>query len=273
MQTNFTSFTNRRHFLVSGMAGLLGVIGAADASAQQETAAAGQAAPRPKNPAMAEVPDVPGLPRVLLIGDSISMGYTVPVREKLAGRANVHRPLENCADSGHGIARMDAWLGAGPWDVIHFNFGLHDMKYLDAQGKYVPPDQGKQVATPEVYAENLRRIVLRLKKTGAGLIFATTTPVPSGSMGRVENDDRIYNKAALRVMKATGVVVNDIGGYVQRLQAKLPPVPPRVEGNRASLRPGDIQLPNNVHFTDDGSRQLADLVAAQILKLLPSRKP
>ena len=36
---------------------------------------------QPPNPAFTEVPDTPGLPRVLLIGDSISIGYTLPVRE------------------------------------------------------------------------------------------------------------------------------------------------------------------------------------------------
>ena len=50
----------------------------------------------PKKGAMAPVEDIAGLPRVLLIGDSISIGYTVPVREILKGKANVHRPLTNC---------------------------------------------------------------------------------------------------------------------------------------------------------------------------------
>ena len=38
------------------------------------------------------IQDNPALPRVLLIGDSISIGYTLPVRELLDGRANLHRP-------------------------------------------------------------------------------------------------------------------------------------------------------------------------------------
>ncbi len=45
----------------------------------------------PKNPAVRPIKDVPGLPRVLLIGDSISIGYTLQVRELLKGKANVHR--------------------------------------------------------------------------------------------------------------------------------------------------------------------------------------
>ena len=45
---------------------------------------------KPVNPALVDVQDVPGQPRVLLIGDSISMGYTLLVRDKLKNRANVH---------------------------------------------------------------------------------------------------------------------------------------------------------------------------------------
>ena len=105
------------------------------------------AAPAGSEKALAPVADVPGLPRVLILGDSISIGYMVGVRERLQGRANVHRPAENCGETARGVASLDKWLGGGKWDVIHFNFGLHDVKYLDAAGKYVTPDQGKQVAT------------------------------------------------------------------------------------------------------------------------------
>jgi acyl-CoA thioesterase-1 len=188
---------------------------------------------------------------VLLIGDSISMGYTLPVRARLQGKANVHRPAENCGETARGLKSLDKWLGDGKWDVIHFNFGLHDVKYLDAAGKYVPPDQGKQVASVADYEKNLRTIVARLKLTGAKLIFATTTPVPSGSAGRVEHDEVRYNEAAIRVMKELGVAVDDLHAVVAPQQEK-------------------IQLPHNVHFTPDGYEKLADAVVGKIVAALPS---
>jgi len=80
--------------------------------------------------ALAPIEDVAGLPRVLLIGDSISIGYTVPTRALLKGKANVHRPPTNCSSTGYGLTMLDAWLGAKKWDVIHFNFGLHDAHRL-----------------------------------------------------------------------------------------------------------------------------------------------
>jgi acyl-CoA thioesterase-1 len=215
-------------------------------------------APAPKAPAtkapepsFAAVTDVAGLPRVLLIGDSISMGYTLPVRASLQGKANVHRPAENCGDSGRGLKSLDKWLGAEKWDVIHFNFGLHDLKYLDAAGKYVTPDKGKQVASVPDYEAHLRTLVARLKQTGAKLIFATTTQVPSGSQGRVEHDEIAYNTAAVRVMKELGVAVDDLHAVVAPQQAK-------------------IQLPHNVHFTPEGYDALAAVVTGTIVAALPS---
>ncbi len=210
------------------------------------------AAPAGSEKALAAVPDVPGLPRVLILGDSISIGYMVGVRERLQGQANVHRPSENCGETARGVASLDKWLGEKKWDVIHFNFGLHDVKYLDAAGKYVTPDKGRQVATLAEYEANLRAIVARLNKTGAKLIFATTTPVPAKSSGRVENDEVRYNEVAVRVMKGLGVAIDDLHAFVKPRQAR-------------------IQRPNNVHFTDAGSAELAEVVAASIKTALPVR--
>lgn len=207
-------------------------------------------APKAPNPSLAPISDVAGLPRVLLLGDSISIGYTLPTRARLAGQANVHRPAENCSDSGKGVRTLDKWLGTGKWDVIHFNFGLHDVKYLDEKGTLVSPEKGQQVASVAEYEKNLRTLVASLKQTGAKLIFATTTPVPAGSAGRVEHSEIPYNAAAIRVMKENGVAVDDLHAFVVARQDK-------------------IQLPKNVHFTSDGSEQLADTVVASIAPWLP----
>ena len=82
-----------------------------------------KAATAAKEPSFEPVTDEPKLPRVLLIGDSISMGYTVPVRNLLKGKANVHRVLENGGPTTNGLAKLQTWLGKGKWDVIHFNWG------------------------------------------------------------------------------------------------------------------------------------------------------
>jgi acyl-CoA thioesterase-1 len=196
-------------------------------------------------PALLPVDDVPGLPRVLLIGDSISIGYTREVRQRLAGRANVHRPPVNCGPTVLGLEQLERWLGSGHWDVIHFNFGLHDLKYMDDKGTYiVPGPHDRPLASPEEYAANLRKIVARLKGTGARLIFANSTPVPAGTVGRVAGSEQAYNVAAEQVMRDAGVPVDDLHALVTQHPA--------------------LQLPHNVHFTREGCEALADQVAAVV---------
>jgi len=215
------------------------------------TADAGAKKPRKRrlNPAMAPVEDKQGLPRVLLIGDSISIGYTVPTRKALEGKANVHRPQANCGPTTRGLQAIDQWLGDGKWDVIHFNWGLHDLKYISAKGGLTDVDKGKQQVPIGQYEANLEKLVLRLKKTGAKLIWASTTPVPEGAKGRVPGDEVKYNAVAKKVMERHGVALNDLYAFAK----------PRLK---------DIQLPANVHFTPEGSQALAEQVAKSILKAL-----
>src|SRR5436190_23849583 len=68
------------------------------------------------NPILAPIKDVPGLPRVLIIGDSISMGYTGPVRALLKDKANVHRIPANGGPTKSGTSHIAEWLGDGKWD-------------------------------------------------------------------------------------------------------------------------------------------------------------
>jgi lysophospholipase L1-like esterase len=195
------------------------------------------------DPAMQPVTDKPGLPRVLLIGDSISIGYTVPVRNLLEGKANVHRVLTNCGPTTTGVEHLEEWLGSAHWDAIHFNFGLHDLKIM--------PNQRQQVSLAD-YEANLEKIVSRLEKTGAKLIFATTTPAPHSEKlnpKRMPEDVVAYNKVALKVMSAHRIEIDDLYNFAQ----------PRLD---------QIQHPDDVHFTDAGSDALAEQVVASILKAL-----
>jgi len=224
---------------------------AADPSTAQPDAKA--APPRPVNPAMQPVKDDPQLPRVLLIGDSISIGYTLDVRKELEGEANVHRPLTNCGPTTRGLKQIDAWLGKGKWDVIHFNWGLHDLKHVDENGAVVAVDKGHRQVPIDEYEKNLETLVKRLKETGATLIWCSTTPVPEGASGRISGDEVKYNAVAARVMRSQGVEVNDLYEF-------------------AKPRLAEIQRRANVHFTPEGSAVLAKQVAATIRQHLPKRK-
>jgi lysophospholipase L1-like esterase len=200
-----------------------------------------------KNPAIRAIKDEPGLPRVLLIGDSISIGYTLQVREKLKGRANVHRIPVNGGATEAGLKHIKGWLGDGHWDVIHFNFGLHDAKYAS---------ETTQRATREQYAENLRTLVAQMKATGAKLIFATTTPVPNGgvlSPTRKFDSITARNEIAVKLMRESGVAIDDLYTAVLPVQEK-------------------VGRPNDVHYQPEGYEVLAKAVAASIEAQLPGRK-
>ncbi|MFT5469404.1 MAG: hypothetical protein ACI8UO_004525 [Verrucomicrobiales bacterium] len=206
--------------------------------------------------AMAPVEDVAGLPRVLLIGDSISIGYTVPVQQLLKGKANVHRPRANCGPTTSGIANLDAWLKTGgedkKWDVIHFNWGLHDLKYMGPNGGNLADPKAadsKQQVPPAEYEKNLRALVERLEATGAKLIWRNTTPVAEGTKGRVPGDSAKYNAIAAKIMEEKGIPTDDQFTF-------------------ASERLEEIQLPANVHFKPEGSKALAGQAVIAITKAL-----
>ncbi len=189
------------------------------------------------DPAFEAVKDDPKLPRVLIIGDSISIGYTPATRKLLAGKANVHRISENGGPTDNGTKKIAKWLGNSKWDVIHFNWGLHDLKL--GTGKHqVPIDE---------YEKNLQQLVKAMKATGAKLIWCTTTPVPEGKLNppRKNADVIAYNAVAKKVMDEHGVATNDLYTFA------LPQL-------------DKIQLPVNVHFSAKGSEVLAGRVASAI---------
>lgn len=202
-------------------------------------------------PVFAPITDDAKLPRVLLIGDSISIGYTLAVREQLAGKANVHRIPENGGPTTNGLAKLDKWLGDKKWDVIHVNFGLHDVKHVDEKGQNTSADKGVRQVKPEQYEKNLQEIKQRLEKTGARVIFCTTTPIPAGAMSRVPGDEVEYNKIALRVFQ-NGAAINDLYTFA------LPQL-------------NKIQNQADVHFTYEGSKILAGKVSETIERALKAR--
>jgi len=193
------------------------------------------------------------LPRVLLIGDSISAGYAPAVKKALAGIAEMSRIKGNGQHTGTGIKRMDAWLGDNKWDLIHFNWGLWDLCYRHPDSKVQgnrDKEKGTLTTSLDQYERNLEQLVKRLKLTGAILIWANTTVVPEGEAGRKLNDDLKYNNAAARVMERHGVQINDLNALTRSFEPEW------------FIKPGDV------HFMDVGSEKLGEQVAMIIQEAL-----
>jgi len=228
------------------------------------TACTAFAADKPATPPeFVATTDDPKLPRVLLMGDSVSIAYALEVRKLLTGVANVHRVPANCGSTkvAVGYYGLKRWLPDAneKWGVIHFNHGLHDLSYCfaddrdkNSKGEYASPTNGgHQNVPPEVYEKNLRQIIARLKQTGAKLIFASTTPVPESDAAKYVKDSELpYNEVAKRVMSEEGVTWNDLWSLVKPRQAEL-------------------QIPRNVHFQTQGSSVMAKQVAERIRQALP----
>ena len=197
--------------------------------------------PDPFNKPFDNPVDDPALPKVLIIGDSISIGYTPRVRKLLDGKANVHRPKTNCRWSAFGNENVLEWIGDEKWDLIHFNFGLWDW-YGWKQDKK---------ATPQSYAKSLEGIVNKLRPSGAKLVFAVTTPPCIGPEKKVQfmvTKERAeeFNRSALAVMKKHGVVINNLYSAIGQYRAKY-------------------QLgENDVHYNDAGR----NLLAAEVSKII-----
>lgn len=205
--------------------------------------------------ACATGPEAKG-PRVLIIGDSISLGYTPLVKQKLTGTAEVLRPNDNCQHTAYGLKHIDAWLGDGRWDVIHFNFGIWDSHLIGPKGNLVWPEPAelgpnKQRHTTAEYKQNLAALVAKMKATGATVIWASTTPVMSRTGERFEAIKQL-NAAAAETAAAEKLEVNDLYEFV------MP--------NAEKWLAGD-----KVHFSGEGNKQLADKVSASIAQALAKR--
>jgi acyl-CoA thioesterase-1 len=201
-------------------------------------------------PEFAFVEDLPDLPGVLLLGDSISMSYTRPVRQRLEGIANVHRVPDNGRSTRFVLAEFERFLGEKPWKIIHFNCGIHDITQFDEDGEVVEEGAvGAQQVPLAEYKANLAALVGRLRTTKAILIWASTTPVQEGTRARSSADVVRYNQAAATVMADRGILVNDL--YALAL--------PRMTA---------LQPPLNVHFTEAGAAVLGEWVAAVIREQL-----
>jgi arylsulfatase A-like enzyme len=187
------------------------------------------------------------LPKVLIIGDSISLGYTPFVQKMLKGKAHVVHTPSNNAGTTLGRQRLSEWLSDVDWDLIHFNWGLHDLKHVQAgTGKNSNDPDDPQQADVTQYRKNMGTLVRQLKQIGADLIYATTTPYPAGVKPcRVPEDAQRYNQAALHIMKRNDIAINDLYSHV------LPKLT-------------ELQQPVNVHFGKAGSEYLAKQVAASI---------
>ena len=186
------------------------------------------------------VPEANGttLPRVLLIGDSITKGYYSQVAEKLKGKASVAR-LATSKSIGDPVllAEVALVLSQCRFDLVHFNNGLHGHGYTEKE---------YEKSFPELVA------TIREHAPKAKLVWATTTPTRTkGNLALInEGTKRVEarNKIAESVVAKEGIAVDDLFGLVRDHP--------------------EYWSQDGVHFNSKGIAAQAEQVAKRILETL-----
>ena len=200
----------------------------------------------------------PRLPRVLIIGDSISGHYLPGVRSRMQGKANVigesSMTKGTWASMGPRFYRTDTATKGddlkrflaerGPFDIVHFNIGIHMFS-------------GAQPGDEQPYAEKLRQVVATIRQSGAVCLFANSTGTVADNTiprsPRYLTNCRAFNTAAEAVMKELNVPVTDIHGLIQ----------PRIK----ELISADL-----IHTTKEADEMMADLIAKRLTETLATMK-
>lgn len=186
---------------------------------------------------------------VLLIGDSIRMGYDKAVKSTLEGKANVYFPDENCRFAAYVLRCIHEYKGLienGTVDVLHWNAGLWDCLRLFEEDPHTPID---------IYAYYIERICVRIKKIfpDAKVVFATSTKVLSEKMSknfkRYNEEIEKYNEAAVAVVIKYGFAVNDLYALSKTL-------------------PEEAHSDAVHYYTPAGTKAFTDAVLASIVPML-----
>jgi hypothetical protein len=177
----------------------------------------------------------PKLPRVLLIGDSISCGYSAVVTKLLEGKYHVDRlGTSRSINDPVLIKETKMMLEDSKYVAIHFNNGLHGF-HLDGP----------------TYAAALDDYIALLKKLGGGakLIWGSSTPITKGGDVNTLSDGNAKvlerNAAALPIMERNGIPVDDLYQLVV---------------GKSDLRAGD-----GYHYNGPGYDVLGKAVADAVL--------
>lgn len=186
---------------------------------------------------------------ILLIGDSISLGYENRAQIYAGSRHNIVHTMTNALYSTYCRAHVRDWLSKTNqiWDVVHFNVGLHDI--CRNPDNCAPPQTA--VLT---YQKNLLDIVeiIRNDSPCAVIVFALSTPILSQE-NRLPEDVAVYNSAATNILADQNVYINDLCSLMLPHQ-------------------DEYHLEDGTHFTPEGNQFNAENVV-NFIDSIPRPKP
>ena len=177
-------------------------------------------------------------PNILIIGDSIANDYSKYLRYLISESHDVYK-YDNDRYTDIGLLNINEYLKKRNWDLILFNFGLHDLLRIN---------KDKKRNNLIKYKKNLYQIVGKLKKSNASLIWLTTTPVPEKTPNRVANSQKEYNEISKNIMKNYGIKVCDIEDFLN-----------------SSSKISVYQKFRDVHLTEEGSLFIAHKIITKCM--------
>ena len=149
--------------------------------------------------------------KIVLLGDSIRMGYDKYVKSALESTAEVYYPGENCKFAEYMLRFAHEWKKSGDWgddvDLVHWNAGLWDALELF---------EDEPLTSLDYYGEAIARIAKRLSLLfpKAKFVFATSTPVweerCSKDFRRHNSTIEKYNERAIEALRGTDTEINDL---------------------------------------------------------------
>ena len=186
---------------------------------------------------------------ILLLGDSIRMGYCETVREALKDTYTVAFPSENCRSTQHTL--IELWrslelVKAENTALVLFNCGHWDIARWS--------DDPVPLTSEGEYGRNIGLIIERLRRyfPGAKLVFATTSRMnPGAHVCANYRDDAIigrYNDIASAVCREKGISVMEMNRYCEK------------------YTPADYA--DYCHLTPEAFHDLGLYVAGELRKLL-----
>ena len=189
---------------------------------------------------------------ILLLGDSIRLGFEPLFKELTENEFSVFSPDENCCMSQNIIISLKRWSNMFDFpekvDVIHFNCGHWDAAHW--------LNSSEPVTSVGEYEKNIGIIIDILKRLfpNAKIIFATTTPMnPVDPIGHSENprtnpDIDIYNTVGAKEAKEHGIYVNDLNSFCRGW--------------------GEEAYADYCHFTKESYKKIAEYTAKFIKDIL-----
>ena len=145
--------------------------------------------------------------KIMLLGDSIRLGYQDKVREFLGDGFEVYAPEDNCRFVRYAMFCLPDYLRACPDPaVIHWNNGLWDMQHRFGDGQ--------PFTAPLRYIEDLEKMAGLLRGVTERVIFATTTPVNSANPEQSNQTIDHFNALAVPAMRDCGLAINDLHALV-----------------------------------------------------------